>query len=263
MNTRPEFGILGEQLSLLDIVPTKPVRPLPPNPRSLAGNESDQGGWFDYERSPEVFLGRSGRGPLRVAWDTNILVDYGCFGGAMWSDDLFDPPIKDDEYRANLVALQALMELWLVRDIRIHVFDRQLTDSRRQLPAERLTARMRQVEEIVAALQCLSHDTDDWEPDVDEAMPVPCSLGWMEPGADRELLEGAIDAGCHVFLTRDHDDVLRHAPVLEAYWLAPLSPADLLDRLVSAGEFTFATASAFCIPDSHKWGHVMAACNPV
>jgi hypothetical protein len=128
------------------------------------------------------------------------------------------------------------------------VFDRQLTDSRQQLSAERRAARMRQLEEIVAALQCLGHDTERWEPDAGEAMPVPCSLDWMEPGADRELLEAAVDAGCHVFLTRDRDDSLRHAPELEAYWLATLSPADLLDRLVSAGEFALATNGAFCIP---------------
>jgi hypothetical protein len=149
----------------------------------------------------------------------------------MWDDDEpFDPPVEDEAYRENLIALQALMERWCVRDIRVHVFDRQLTDARRQLTAERASARMRQVEEITAALHCLRQDTDRWEPAVDEAMPTPSSLDWMEPGADRELLEAAIDAGCHVFLTRDHD-VLRYARALEAYWLAALSPAELLDRL--------------------------------
>jgi hypothetical protein len=259
-DTPPRSSLVGEQLSMFDLVPTIPIRPLMPNPRSLAWDE-EEGGCFEYERCPDIFLGRLGRGPLRVAWDTNILVDYACFGGAMWDDDEpFDPLVEDEAYRENLIAFQALMELWSVRDIRIHVFDRQLTDAKRQLTAERASARMRQVEEITAALYCVRQDTDRWEPAVDEAMPAPSSLSWMEPGADRELLEAVIDAGCHVFLTRDHG-VLRNAGALEAYWLVALCPADLLDRLAAGGEFGFTSSGAFLIPDSHKWTHLMAACD--
>jgi hypothetical protein len=42
---------------------------------SLAAEEPDDLGSFDYRRHPEIFLGRTGLGPLRVACDTNILID--------------------------------------------------------------------------------------------------------------------------------------------------------------------------------------------
>jgi hypothetical protein len=64
---------------------------LPPEPSqySLApiDNPCPEGGGFFYENCREVFLGRIGYGPLRMAWDTNILIDYAEFGDLMWAED--------------------------------------------------------------------------------------------------------------------------------------------------------------------------------
>jgi hypothetical protein len=43
-------------------------------------DEQTEGGGFFYENCPELFLGRAGYGPLRIAWDTNVLIDYAEFG---------------------------------------------------------------------------------------------------------------------------------------------------------------------------------------
>ena len=60
---------------------------LPPEPNrySLAPTDDEyiEGGGFFYENCPEIFLGRVGYGPLRVAWDTNVLIDYAEFGDLM------------------------------------------------------------------------------------------------------------------------------------------------------------------------------------
>lgn len=62
---------------------------------------------FDYGRTPAVFGGRHGRGPLVVAWDTNALIDYLTHGRVMWDED--GPPKVGGEYGEELVALEALV----------------------------------------------------------------------------------------------------------------------------------------------------------
>ena len=64
---------------------------LPPEPNRYSlpptSDEYIEGGGFFYENCPEVFLGRAGYGPLRVAWDTNIIIDYAEFGDLMWEEE--------------------------------------------------------------------------------------------------------------------------------------------------------------------------------
>jgi len=86
------------------------------NEYSLASDNTSEGGGFQYEKCPEIFLGRRGYGALRVAWDTNILIDYTQYGSAIWEDGEFSPVIKDGRYRQELVALCELMYFWLIRD---------------------------------------------------------------------------------------------------------------------------------------------------
>lgn len=50
------------------------------NQYSLAPDDTSEGGGFQYEDCPRVFSGRNGYGPLRLAWDTNILIDYAKYG---------------------------------------------------------------------------------------------------------------------------------------------------------------------------------------
>jgi hypothetical protein len=125
-----EFGQLSFPFSVQRVNP-----PPKPNPYSMppADGQTMEGGGFFYEKCPEVFLGRSGYGPLRVAWDTNILIDYAEFGELMWEDAEFDPPVSESRYREELVALDALVQIWMWRDIRVRVPERQIYDAKREL----------------------------------------------------------------------------------------------------------------------------------
>ena len=94
-------------------LPVEPLHFLAPT-----GDEFIEGGGFLYENSPAIFLGRTGYGPLRMAWDSNVIIDYAEFGDLMWDDREFDPPISEPRYLEELVALNTLVQLWMVRDMR-------------------------------------------------------------------------------------------------------------------------------------------------
>ena len=86
--------------------------PVPP-----ATNRIPAGPDFEYERAPYLFLGRRGRGPLHIAWDTNLLIDYFQYGRALWNREIdIGAPYSDE-----LEALQLVMSLWVIRDIRFRV----------------------------------------------------------------------------------------------------------------------------------------------
>jgi hypothetical protein len=111
-----------------------------PNQYSLAPEDDGclEGGGFFYETCPEIFLRRSGYGPLRIAWGTNILIDYAEFGDLIWGpeddeDYEFNPPVSEANYRQELVALYTLVQLWMMRDIRVRAPQRQINDAQREL----------------------------------------------------------------------------------------------------------------------------------
>jgi hypothetical protein len=146
---------------------------------------------------------------------------------------------------------------WLNRDLRIHVFDRQIDDAKKELPEERKRYRVHQITQIASALHCLGHQTVD--PTLPGEPPSLRPLDWMPESTDRELVEAAIEAGCHVFLTTDQDDVLKHSARILEYGVVALSPTELLDRLAAANELGW---PEYCgsLVDSHKWLHVREAC---
>lgn len=57
--------MLGEQLALFG--PATRLWRGGPHPRSLARDDDREGGAFLYQRCPEIFFGREGTGPMRVA----------------------------------------------------------------------------------------------------------------------------------------------------------------------------------------------------
>lgn len=230
-----------------------------PDPRSLARDDDQEGGAFAYENCPEIFFGRRGIGPMRVAVDTSVLIDYAEFGQAIWSDEPFEPKVPSNEHRDQLHALDGIMSTWMTRDIRFHVFDRQVDDCRKAMSAEQTTMRLKQVVQLQSALRCVEQDTVDLQPPPGEAWPPPPDLSRMPANMDRELVALAIESGCHVFLTRDKG-LLRKADDVAAHWVAVLSPAGLLDALAAADELGFTGAGDLLLPDTHKWSHVMGAC---
>ncbi|MDQ3533455.1 MAG: hypothetical protein M3456_14015 [Actinomycetota bacterium] len=236
--------------------------PLPFNgrrfhPHSLAPEEVAEGGCFDYGGAPPIFLGRKGRGPLRIAWGTNILIDWRHFGEILRSDDNGLPDGLDSGHEEDLVALGSIMGfIWMIRDIRIRCFLNQRDDFRRVTDREtddrRRSERDREITEIAAAVRCVKLD----EPSDQEIRSNPdWAARFMSRSFDHDLVEQAIVSGCHDFLTRDQG-ILRHAESLEALGLRVVRPCDLWDDLLYAGELSNPVGPDGMACDSHKWHHL-------
>jgi hypothetical protein len=229
-----------------------------PNRYSLAPIDDpyQEGGGFFYENCPGVFLGRIGYGPLRIAWDTNILIDYADFGDLMWDEDSeFDPPISETRYRDELVALDTIIQLWMMRDIRVRVPDRQIFDARRGLDEAAWELRERQIHHFLAALRCIELDKEvlgNVQP-FDVLPEGSTSDDW-----DESLVLEAVETGCHVFLTRD--DRLRRRLYRMAHesFVVVMSPSDLHQALAEARELGF-EGGEYIMPDNHKWLHFIRA----
>ena len=229
------------------------------SPRSLAHAYQSDGGVFDYACSPSLFLGRAGLGPLRVWWDTSVLIDWGEFGHDILDGKELQVAHLPEEYAEDVEALAVLMDpLWMTRDLRIRVSDRQLSDAKKPLGGERQELRERQIREIIAALECIALDLDNPE---SNAADTACDadLSFIRDTVDRTLVRDAIEAGCHVFLTRDKKHILRHANRLHELGLVVLSPMDLRVELAHSSELgeTFGVDGLVC--DNHKWGHLWSA----
>lgn len=226
------------------------------NAYSLASDNTSEGGGFQYEKCPEIFLGRRGYGALRVAWDTNILIDYAQYGAPMWEADEFSPAIKEGRYQQELVALCELMHFWLLRDVRIRMPLRQLDDAKRRLSEQRRDLRLWQLMQFSAALSCISLDAN-----IDENVEPFDSLsdGSSNDEWDKSLVEEAVVTGCHVFLTGDRSLKRRLGPMARKSFVQILSPTDLLDLLAETGELSLARVGQELLPDSHKWVHIMDA----
>lgn len=64
-----------------------------------------EGACFDYTRIPAVFGDRTGSGPMNVAWDTNVLIDYAKHGRAMAEGQFECPPGMREKYCDELEAI--------------------------------------------------------------------------------------------------------------------------------------------------------------
>lgn len=227
-----------------------------PNQYSLAPNDESHGGGFNYEERPKIFLGRRGYGPLRIAWDTNILIDYAKYGEHMWEDDQFEPPVEESRYLEVLIALNELMHLWMLRDIRIKMPFRQIDDARRRLDPEVWLLRAWQLEQFHVALSCVDLDkalAEGVRPF--ETLPE----GSSNDDWDQSLVDEAIATGCHVFLTNDRRLKRRADRRARESFLAIVPSSELLDLLAEAGQLSLAAIGRYPLPDSHKWTHVMDA----
>jgi hypothetical protein len=232
--------------------------PVEPNRYSRAPTNDDcsEGGGFFYESCPKIFLGRTGYGPLRIAWDTNILIDYAEFGDLMWDEDReFAPPISEPRYFEELVALDTLVQLWMIRDIRVRAPKRQVDDAQRELDETQWELRFRQLHHFLAALTCIQLDREVLE----NAQPFdPLPEGSTGDEWDESLVLEAIETGCHVFLTRDGRLRRRLGPAAREAFMVIMSPSDLQQALAEVGELGFG-GDGYIFPDNHKWVHFMRA----
>ena len=170
-------------------------------------------------------------GPLVVALDSSVLIDFQEHGAQLINNDL--PDAIEAHYRDELDALGAIVDLWLIRDIRFIVTPASLNDTKRN------GFRADRVEAVEALAKCLAFQQGDWvsPPPSDLYLaPQGQELG-LPDGPDRELVLEAQSVGAHVFLTRD-GRVLKRASLVGPR-LSVLSPTGLLARLTSAGVWHF------------------------
>jgi len=215
---------------------------------------------FDYEANPELFLGRSGGGPLWVVWDTNILITYLKYGEALWGDSEL---LATDHEHDEVEALGALINLWVWRDIRWRVLERTLTDAQHQLSQSKYERSLSAMEEIAAALALSGREWDE-PPPPPLTDPIPPVVLERLPhrGADRELVDLAQREGMHVLLTNDRR-LANKAPLVAQYGLVLARPTGLLDLLAMSDDLGMLSTSPAAVPglflDTQRISHLIAA----
>ncbi|HVV74483.1 MAG TPA: hypothetical protein VHC43_00490 [Mycobacteriales bacterium] len=201
----------------------------------LSGHPTPEGPHFVYDGA-DLFLGRTGSGPLVIAWDTGLLIDYLEFGKVLWEGESL-PNAVQGEYGEELEALQVVIAVWVIRDVRFRLLSRTRTDAKRSLSGERQQERYRALVEFASALSLAASEDDDVRERTPLVLPpkaIDEILLRVPAGADRDLVRAAIAVGAHVFLTRDRR-VLRAAPFLRPTGTLITSPGGLLEQLAACG----------------------------
>lgn len=217
---------------------------------------------FCADALPEL-LAPEYHGPLAVALDSNILIDLREHGTALLNGEQLNTTPAD--YAEELHALGALIDLWLIRDIRFLVTPRSLTDAKRM--TERfIQTRIPAVEGIAEALAFQSGDWVNPAPSYDAVPPFPGEESGLPDNADRRLILEAQAFGAHVFLTRDRE-VLEKTQ-LNGPRLAVASPITVMTSLENAGVTHFGGGTCeknecpyrehdLPAPDFGKWAPLM------
>jgi hypothetical protein len=226
------------------------------------GESVYEGPHFVFEQNSRLFLGRRGRGPLRIAWDTNLLIDYFEYGRALW-DGAALPEVVPDDYGEELEGLQLVVTLWILRDIRFYLPHRTLQDARRGLSTSQATARRRAFEEFAAALSLVEWPEGDREPPplLLPESAIAQALRQLPAGQDTELVDEALRLGAHVFMTRDRG-LLKSQAVVRPYGLRIASPLDVVDELAACGALHCLLDSRFAywpLPDLQRVTHLIHA----
>ncbi|PVW04774.1 hypothetical protein DEA06_08345 [Microbacterium sp. Gd 4-13] len=239
------------------------------SPLDLDGNPlrapGDGGPGFCYLSDADLFRGAGSLedGPFLIALDSNIILDLEQHGTAILEREEADG--INAEHQQELAALGAILDLWMVRDIRFVVVPRTRVDYRKAPSPSRMVERERMFEHIEAAL---TFQTGDWGREDERfggarAMPpVAARLIDSVSPLDGRMLTSAWNAGVDVFLTRDAR-LLAACQDGEPPFPAVLAPTGLVNRLAQLGEDPFflgqvehpSCAWAFGMPfgDTGKW----------
>ncbi|MFC7488301.1 hypothetical protein ACOCJ7_09635 [Knoellia sp. CPCC 206453] len=250
----------GVQLVNTMLARTRASQDAPTGDQSLP-----EGPHFVYEHAPNLFGGRSGRGPLHVAWDTNLLIDYFERGPRLWSGESM-PDTLPGTYGEELEGLQLIVTLWVLRDIRFHVPRFFLRDTKRKaLSSERRRQRHHAMHEFLQAIALVADGGGSDGPKqwtwhrTDQVF-----LNRVPAGNDRALVEEALRSGMDVFLTRDAG-VLAAKSSLRLLGLTVASPLDLVEELAAAGALhcLFEPRSLYwAMPDQARVAHLVRAMGP-
>ena len=214
---------------------------------------------FLHSASNYLFSGRQGNGPLRIAWDTNVLTDYFQYGARLWLGATAAELVPDSTDRrnqrltslyTNLEFLQHVIALWTLRDIEFLVLPATLSDFKQkatQSPSDgsaddersrvRRAQRDRALWEFSAAVSLTS--ADESVDDVPLKLPqrtVDDFMRGVPKGHDALLIRQALAKSCHVFLTRD-GGVLKRAGDLAHVGLCVADPQRLFWALLKSGNF--------------------------
>ena len=218
---------------------------------------------FIYEAAPSLFGRRRGYGPLHIVWDTNLLIDYFEHGRAVWQ---FATLPDSAHGRYELEALQLILALWVIRDLRFQVVPRFVVDAKKQLSAERRVARINALHRFTAALQLVGGNPSE-VPSPEGLLVLPeaeriRALNRIPHTLDRNLITDALALGAHVFMTNEKRLVAR-SPDLMPFGLRIASPGDLLEDLCACGAFHCLIAPSryalWPLPDQARVTHLLDA----
>lgn len=202
-------------------------------------------------------------GPLVVALDSNVLVDFQQHGEMLLNGEL---PAVDDDYAADLTGLTDLLNLWLLRDIRFVVTPRSKTDAKR-VNQRFLDRRLPAIDAISGSLAFQFGDWNALAPShADSPAPVGGETG-LPHGPDRDLVLEAQAVGAHVFLTRDR--LVLERVTLSGPAMAVIPPRALAEALFEAGVRPIFGGTCgghgcpyngweFPAPDMGKWGGLLS-----
>jgi hypothetical protein len=218
---------------------------------------------FDYADCPDLFAGRRGYGPLEVVWDTNLLIDYFQHGRALWRGESLVGELG--EYGQELEALQLIVAVWVIRELRFRVLPRVLVDAKRRLTRERRAERVNALEKFAAALRLVRSPADE-EPTSCIARSLEGNDGFRRvlaqvPVEDRPLVADAVGFDAHVFLTRDRG-VIACRQALRPFGMLIATPGDLLEQLAACGALhclMVPAAAYWPLPDQARVTHLINA----
>ncbi|AXL10742.1 hypothetical protein DXT68_00220 [Microbacterium foliorum] len=208
------------------------------NPLRALG-DGGPGFCFDIDRDLFRGAGDAADGPLLIALDSNVIFDLERYGSLILDQEHI--PGVDDAYREELEALGAILDLWMVRDIRFIVVPRTRHDFKKSPSPERLAARERLFQRIEDAL---TFQADDWGAEHQRftwsrpVTPATRAVLDVSPGLDALMLESAWSAGVDAFLTLDAG-VIKAAGAAMAPFPLVVKPTQLANRLHKLGPNPF------------------------
>ena len=218
---------------------------------------------FEYRESTIMFAGRAGRGPLRIALDTNLLIDYFEHGHAMWMG-ASAVESHAGEYAEHLEALQLILAVWVLRDIEFVMLKESLRDSKHgKLPAHLDQRNRRAWLQFCGALTHSAHHPVE-RTNAGARLPprlVDRVIAAVPSGGDRRMVRAALNDGAHVYLTRDKG-VLHASGQLRGFGLSVMTPGELLEALSAHGALNFLWDPAslyWPLPDQEKVAHMIWA----
>jgi hypothetical protein len=228
---------------------------------------SPPGPHFDYSFANILFSGRRGSGPLLVALDTNLVLDYYSFGSAFWLGQPYaGVSAADSKYLDELDCLSLILALLVVRDIRLIVQPETLRDAKKVVSAERQLARRVAFDQFTHAMEHFSDCDEDFETSRQQTLALPDSvlddaLAQIPGALDRMMVSAAHRTGAHVFMTRD-DRVINAREHFRPLGLYIGSPGDVFEELMGAYAFNCLFEPRLLtwpLPDQHRIGHLIQA----